>query len=353
MHRHAVIMAGGSGTRLWPLSRRRRPKQLLRIIEGKSLLRMSYERLATLLPPDRIHVIALTEHLPAVAAELPELPPDNLIGEPTGRDTANAVALASAILHARDPDTVMGVFTADHVIRPVDRFTQIVRLGYETAERESDALITFGITPTEPHTGMGYVQRGRPLASGVYEVQRFREKPNLETAKLYVSSGEYYWNSGMFVWRTATILDQLRNNLPDTHAAATKLAAGWSTPAGRAAADNFYCGLKKISIDFAVMEKAPRVLVVEMALDWSDVGSFTALANVLPADAAGNIRAARRVAALDARNNVLVTEDDHLIATLGVEGLVIIHSPDATLICRKEDAQRIKDLVAGLDETYQ
>lgn len=357
MHRHAVIMAGGSGTRLWPLSRRRRPKQLLRIIEGRSLLRMAYERLAVLLPPERIHVITLAEHLPAVAAELPELPAVNLIGEPVGRDTANAVALSAGILHARDPATIMGVFTADHVIRPVEQFAEIVRLGYETAERQPDALITFGILPTEPHTGMGYVHRGEPVAPGVYRVQRFREKPNLEAAKSYVASGDYYWNSGMFVWPTATILEQLRANLPETHDVALRLGAAWGTPAGRAPAENVYGGLKKISIDFAVMEKAPRVLVVEMALQWSDVGSWTALAGVLGADATGNVRSAAHTAALDAHNNVFVTEDDHLIAAIGVEGLVVVHSPDATLVCRREDAQRIKDLVERLSaeggERYQ
>jgi mannose-1-phosphate guanylyltransferase len=348
----AVIMAGGSGTRMWPLSRRSRPKQLLRIVEGRSLIYRSVERLQLVFPPSDIYVIALAEHLPAMTAELPMLPPENFIGEPVGRDTANAVALAASILHEKEPETIMGVFTADHLIRPVDKFAETIRLGFNTAAEHGDSLITFGIKPTEPHTGMGYVQRGEPAAPGVWTVRSFREKPDLTTARQYVVSGDYYWNSGMFVWRTATILERLREYLPESHAAAQKLAKAWLSESGPALAHELYPSLRKISIDYAVMEKAPKVLVIEMAVEWMDLGSWTALAAVLGADSVGNVKALKRVAAMFSRNNILVAEDDHLIAAIGVENLVVIHSPDATLVCHKSQIQQIKDLVAQLEREY-
>ena len=345
-------MAGGSGTRLWPLSRRNRPKQLLRIVEGRSLIHKAIERLRLVFPLGDIYVIALAEHLPALTRELPGLPPENFIGEPVGRDTANAVALAASILHEKDPETIMGVFTADHMIRPADKFAEIIRLGFNAAAEHGDALITFGVKPTEPHTGLGYVQRGEPAAPGVWTVRSFKEKPDLNTARQYITSGNYYWNSGMFVWKTATILARLKEYLPESCAAAQKLAKVWRDKSGQDLARELYPGLQKISIDFAVMEKAPKVLVIEMALDWLDLGHWTALGGVLNADSAGNIKALKRLAASFSRNNIFVAEDDHLIAAIGVENLVVVHSPDATLICHKNQVQQIKDLVAQLEAEY-
>ncbi len=352
MRNVAVIMAGGSGTRMWPLSRRHRPKQLLHIVEGSSLIHKTYERLNAMLEPQDIYVIALAEHLPAIAEELSALPSENLIGEPTGRDTANAITLAAAILHERDPDTVMGVFTADHLIRPVDTFAEIVRRGYEAAAKTPDALVTFGIKPTEPHVGFGYVERGDEVSPGIWSVASFREKPERATAEQYVASGDYYWNSGMFVWRTATILSQIKQRLPGSHEGATKLAKAWFTPEGPDLANAVYPTLERISIDFAVMENAPKVLVVEMALDWLDVGNWTALTSVLGADADGNTRALSRAATMESNGNILVAEGDHLIATIGVSDLVVVHSANATLVCHKREIQRIKDMVGELDETY-
>ena len=353
MRKCAVIMAGGSGTRLWPLSRRSRPKQLLHIVEGRSLIYKAFERLHTAFSPADIYVIALDEHLPALAEELPALPPDNFIGEPTGRDTANAVALAAAILHEKNPDTFMGVFTADHLIRPTDKFVEIIRLGFATAAEHDDALITFGIKPTEPHTGLGYVERGEQISPGVWAVKQFKEKPDLDTARQYVASGNYYWNSGMFVWRTETILDQMRQHLSASHDAARKLAKVWYTEKGPGLAREVYPSLERISIDFAVMENAPKVLVVEMALDWLDVGYWTALPEVLGTDSADNTHALKRAVSMFSRNNILVAEGDHLIATIGVQDLVVVHSPNATLICHKDHIQKIKDLVGQLGQEYQ
>lgn len=351
--RHAVIMAGGSGTRLWPLSRRQRPKQTLRLFGGKSLLRQSYDRLRGLLPPEAIYVITLAEHLALMRSEVPEIPEQNLFGEPSGRDTANAVGLAAAILHRRDPDGVMGVFTADHVITPQDRFALAVDDAFALAERYPDALVTMGVPPASPHSGYGYLRRGQSLGERRWEVAGFFEKPEVDTAERLVAAGDHYWNSGMFTWRIETILAQLARHLPASHQPLAEIGRTWDTPAGRAAAAGVYSTLPKISIDYAVLEKAERVLMVEMDCRWLDVGSWTALESVLPADEAGNVSAAARVVHVGSRGSIVVAEDDqHLIATVGVEDLVIVHSADATLVCRKSDAERVRDLVARLQKEH-
>ena len=350
--RHAVIMAGGAGTRLWPLSRAARPKQLLPIFGGKSLLRQSYERLAALLPDEAIYVITADAHLPLVAEEIPELPAGNLIGEPVGRDTANAVGLAAAILHHRDPDGEMGVFTADHIINPVEIFRETVDQAFTTAAENPDTLITFGIRPATPHTGYGYVKRGKQLGPHIFEVEKFTEKPSITAAMRYLASGRYYWNSGMFTWRTATILEQIRRHLRNSYEGLVECARDWDTPKRQETTSRIYPELMKISIDFAVMEKAERVLVIEMNCQWIDVGSWTALEQVVGGDNEGNIIVAPRTINLGSRGNVIVSERDHLIATIGVDDLVIVHAEDATLICTKRDAQGIRELVVNVRERF-
>jgi mannose-1-phosphate guanylyltransferase len=350
--RHAVIMAGGAGVRLWPLSRRSRPKQILRLFHGKSLLRQSYERVAAMLEPEQIHVITSEAHLPIVSEELPELPASNLIGEPVGRDTAAAVGLGSAVIAKRDPEAVVGIFTADHVITPIERFCASVERAYETADRYADALVTMGIRPTRPDTNYGYVWRGAPVSAGLFEVRMFKEKPDLETAKEYHASGEYYWNSGMFAWRASTILAQLDEHLPGSAGPIRRIADAWNTEEWQPRLDDLYPDLKKISIDFAVMEHAPRVLVVEMDCHWVDVGSWPAIASVIDADGDGNVSSGPRVLHHGSRGNIVVSEGEHLITTIGVSDLVIVHSPDATLVCRKEDATALKALVERVNQAY-
>ncbi len=350
--RHAVIMAGGAGVRLWPLSRKKHPKQLLRLFHGTSLLRQSFERVAALLPPEQIHVITGQSHLPFVAEELPELPADNLIGEPEGRDTANAVGLAAAVLAERDPEAVVGMFTADHIITPQDRFCSAVDQAYETAETHDDALVTMGIRPTRPDTNYGYVRRGEKYAEGIYRVRKFTEKPSMAAAIEYVSGGEYYWNSGMFAWQASVILGELEKQLPQSYRAIREIASAWQGASRDQKLRELYPGLKKISIDFAVMERAAKVFVVEMACDWVDVGSWPAIEAVIEADADGNVSACERVMHLGSRGNIVVSEGKHLITTIGVDDLVIVHSPDATLICKRSDSQSIKELVANVAKQY-
>ncbi len=350
--RHAVIMAGGVGVRLWPLSRKNRPKQLLKLFSGTSLLRQSYERVAAMLPPAQIHVITSQSHLPIVAEELPELPAENLIGEPEGRDTAAAVGMAAALLHSRDPEAVIGTFTADHMITPTDRFCQTLETAYQVAEDHGDALVTMGIRPNRPDTNYGYVHRGERLREGVFEVDKFTEKPSVTTAMKYVSAGEYYWNSGMFAWQSSAILAELKKHLPPTYEAVSEIAAAWDSPARSAKLEALYPNLMKISIDFAVMERASRVLVVEMDCHWVDVGSWPAMESIIGSDEDGNVSAASHVMHLGSRGCIVVSEDDHLITTIGVDDLVVIHATDATLICKKRDAASIKELVTNIHQQH-
>lgn len=343
--RHAVIMAGGAGTRLWPLSRKNHPKQIMRIFEGQSLLRRSFERLLGLLDPTQIHVIASREYASAMAEELPELPRENFMPEPCARDTANAVGLAAFLLARRDPEGTMGVFTADHIITPVDAYQRAVAAGFDAAERHPESLVTFGIRPTCPHTGYGYIHRGRLLEPGTYEVRQYKEKPDESTARQYVESGEYYWNSGMFAWRIPAILAQYRKHQPQIAAGLEQVAPHVDDPARSDWVRERFMLQTRISVDFAILEKADRVLVIDMPCEWLDVGSWTSLAEVLRPDAAGNTVAAPRVVTLNASNNILVSESEHLIAAIGVNDLIVVHAQDATLICRREDAQRIKEMV--------
>ncbi|MCK4341519.1 MAG: mannose-1-phosphate guanylyltransferase [Phycisphaerae bacterium] len=342
--RHAVIMAGGAGTRLWPLSRKRRPKQLLRLFDGASLLQIARRRLAGLFSPENIWVITSAHYLAQVAEELPDLPRSNLIGEPMGRDTANAIGLAAQMLARRDPDATMAVFTADHIIQPQDRFAAAICTGLDAAEQHVDSLITFGITPTSPHTGYGYLHRGERLGSQTYRVAQFKEKPCREVAERYLRSGEYYWNSGMFVWRVSAVLAELERLLPENAGALADLAANWERLAGTDEGARRFEQLYKTSIDFGVMEKALGVLLVEMNCDWMDLGSWLSIASTQEPDDEGNVTIAPQALVVDTQNNILVTESDHLLVALGVSDLVVVHSDDATLVCRRDQVERIKDL---------
>ncbi len=345
--RHAVIMAGGSGTRLWPLSRSARPKQLLRLFDGASLLEHAVRRLDGLFEPQNIWVITSAAYLELVARSAPQLPRENLIGEPLGRDTSNAIGLAAHLLARRDADATMGVFTADHLISPQDAFADAIRRGLDAAERHPQSLVTFGITPDAPHTGYGYVRRGQALGPLVARVAEFKEKPTREVAQRYVASGEYLWNSGMFAWRCSAILAELQRNLPENDRALARIAESWRDPAAASQIPKAFEALQKISIDFGVMEKAASVLVVEMNCRWIDLGSWTAIGATRTADAAGNTAVARNALIVDGRDNLLVAEDEHLLVTLGVSDLVVVHSADATLVCHKDHVQAIKDLQAA------
>lgn len=351
--RFAVIMAGGAGKRLWPFSRRHRPKQLLPLVAGRSLLEIAVDRLTGLFEPENISVVTNAEYADQVAQTLSRLPRENTVGEPLGRDTANAIALATVILSARDADATMAVFTADHVIRPTERFAETVRTACEVAERHEQALLTFGIRPTWPHTGLGYVHCGQEVSDGVFRVRAFKEKPDHQTARRYTESGQYYWNSGMFVWKVGAIRAALEEFLPSSMSAlepvAQALRAGQDITEALAEA---YPKLEKISIDYAVMEKAREVLMVHLDCEWLDVGSWGALENVCTLDEANNAVLAENAVILDGTDNVIVAEGDHLLAVVGMEECVVVHTPDATLVCNKSDSQRLKQLVGLIEKRF-
>lgn len=344
--RHAVIMAGGSGTRLWPLSRKMRPKQLMRLFDGASLLQLARRRLAELFRPENTWVITSANYIDLVAAELPDLPRENLIGEPMGRDTANAVGLAAYLIGQRDPDATMAVFTADHMISPQAAFEAAIRQGLDSAERFADALITFGITPTEPHTGYGYIRRGMPVGTATFQVAEFREKPTRDVAEAYLRSGDYLWNSGMFAWRVAAIRRELERHLPENARRLAQLAANWGKPAALRERAEQFSSLPKISIDYGVMEKASNVLAVEMSCRWIDLGTWTAIASAVAPDRQGNRAVGARSIAIDGGDNIVVSETGHVVVTLGLSNIIVVQSGDVTLVCHRDKEQDIRELAA-------
>jgi mannose-1-phosphate guanylyltransferase len=352
---YGVIMAGGAGTRLWPLSRGDTPKQLLPVVNGKSLLQLSFDRLRGILPANQIYVCTGEAHRAKIQANLPELLPENLLGEPQGRDTANAVGFPAAILKKRDPSAVFAIVTADHVIEPIDVFQSSLRKAFDVVEKQPSALVTFGIVPNFGHTGLGYIQRGEAIAgiNGAFKVQAFKEKPDKATADRYVESGRYYWNSGMFVWRADTVLGALETLLPESARGIAQIADAWGTPQQNDVLSSVYPKLPKISIDFAVMEPAShgksdaRVCVVEMPVHWLDVGSWPALAETLHTDEHDNAVDAKACVFIDSDGNIVVSHDpEHLVSMIGVSDMIIVHTKDATMVCPKRDAQRVKELVA-------
>ena len=359
--RNVVIIAGGSGTRLWPLSRSDRPKQMLPVAGERSLLRVAYDRLAGLVDPARIYVCTGAAYADLVFEQIPELDPSCLIGEPTGRDTANAVGLASAVVGRDDPDAALAIVTADHLIKPEAEFRAAIEKAFDLVEQRPLSLCTFGIEPTHPHTGLGYVERGEPLeGTDGFLVERFREKPDRETAEEYLATGRFWWNSGMFVWRASTLLNVLDTLLPESAGRLRQVAEVWDTPQRESVLAEVYPQLPKISVDFAVMEPVSQgkaeadVVVVPMPVEWLDVGSWAALASTLEVDADGNtVTGGCLTCLVDSRENVVVTDDPgHLIAAVGLSRHIIVHTRDVTMVCPLADGERVKELVAAVQSQH-
>jgi mannose-1-phosphate guanylyltransferase len=345
---HALIMAGGGGTRFWPRSRQKRPKQFLTLSGDRSLLQQAYDRIEALVPPERCWVITSAAHREETANQLPALAADRIVGEPCGRDTAACIGLGAALIARQDANAVMVVMPADHVIEPAQEFRRAVHVAEQMAGEHPRALITFGIPPTYPATGYGYIHRGQELARrqgiGVYRVQSFREKPNYDVAEGFIASGEYYWNSGIFVWKAATILAELHQHQPKLAQSVEHLAAAWNTKDREAVLQREYEGLTKISIDFAVMEHAREKLVVQAPYRWDDVGSWLALERMNPQDAEHNTVLGLHCG-LKTQGCVIAADPGHLVATIGVSNLLIIQDGNATLVVDRRDEGTIRELV--------
>ena len=359
--RVAVIMAGGTGERFWPLSRRHRPKQLLRLVGERTMLEDSLERIVPLTGYENLYVATGADQAPLVEKVLPNLAPGNILGEPMGRDTAACLALALAHLSRRGGDPTMAVMTADHWIGGEERFRADCQAAFEQAEAE-DVLVTFGVQPTRPDTGLGYIELGdkvgRRQGSEVFEVRRFREKPDAKTARTFLEAGNFLWNSGMFVWRCSVLRRAMTDHVPHLARASDEMVDALGRSDERERLTRIFERLPKISIDFAVMEHARNVRCVRATFEWDDVGTWWALARHHPTDRDGNVVLAREAVVLETARSVIYgdsgreREEAPLIATLGVEDLVVVVSSDAILVCHRDQAHRLKELVQKLRDSY-
>ncbi len=341
-HFYAAVLAGGSGTRFWPLSRRDRPKQTLPLLGGASMVRRTVERLFPLLEPRDVFVVTSREHSERVRKDLDLLPAENIIDEPAGRDTAAAVGLAATFLQWKDPESVFAALPADHYVDDPAAFQAALRAGREAAA--SGALVTFGVKPRFPATGYGYLNRG-PREGGAFRVRRFYEKPQLPAAKAFVESGDYFWNSGIFVWESWAVLREIERYLPAMAASLKEIGGALGTSRLPGVLAREYSRIQKVSIDHGIMEKAERVLMVEAPFQWDDVGSWAAAADRRPRDPAGNSVEGNCVPVETRDSLVLSSDPGHLVAVLGLEGFVVVHTPDATLVCPKGRADDLKKLV--------
>lgn len=354
---YPVILAGGSGERFWPLSRRHRPKQFLTLDESdRSLLQATSDRLASLSGGGYgVTVVTGNDYRSQVLEQLPDMPVENLLVEPAARDTAPAILYAALWLAQENPDAIMGVFPADHRVTDAAAFERVIRRAIEVAET-TDRLVTVGITPTFPSTGYGYIQQGQPLEGSnghapsdlpAYTVTRFTEKPDAATAQAFLRSGHYTWNSGMFIWRVQVILDAFRQYQPDLYSRLSQAMSAHQPSVMRAQVRETFPTLEKISIDYAILEKSERVAVIPAEFGWDDLGDWNALERLLKG-VGENVAVGRHVG-LDTGGAILYTTNgDDLIATIGLDDVVVVRADDVTLVVKKDRTQDIKKVVQQL-----
>jgi mannose-1-phosphate guanylyltransferase len=354
---HAVIMAGGTGTRFWPESRASQPKQLLRMTDERTMLRATVDRLGDLVPLERI-VISTTASLAGkIADELPELPREAILAEPCKRNTAPCIGLAAAKIVRHDPKGVMAVMPADHVISPDESFRRAIRFAEALVEHQAERLVTFGIRPSYPAESFGYIEQGETLESKVAagfddappvcRVGQFREKPDADTAQRYLDKGTFFWNSGIFVWRAQTILDGLAEHEPEIRQGLDRIAGAADSPQFDEVLRREFEAMKGISIDYAVMERAAEVLMIEAPFEWDDVGSWQSLARLRGTDEQGNTVAAKHLG-IETTGSIVRSADDHLVVTVGLTDCIVVHTPDATLVANKHDEEAIRKVVEEL-----
>jgi len=351
--RYAIIMAGGIGTRFWPSSRAKKPKQFLNLIGERTMIQNTVDRILPIIPIERILVITNSDYVSLVQEQFPEMPSENIIGEPIAKNTAPCVAAAAAILKAKDPDSTMVVLPADHHITRPERFREILTLAMEKAESGNN-LVTLGITPYRPETGYGYIQLDEEQFETIgndhiYHVKTFAEKPDLKTAVSFLESGDFLWNSGMFVWKTSTILEQFKVHLPSIYKETEELCHKM-TGDSVSAINTFYNVVTSISIDYGIMEKAGTVHVIPGEFGWSDVGSWMAIYEHGEKDDNGNVITDENVVINDSQNCLVRTSSKKLVALTGLIGVGIIETDDTLLIVKLDASQDVKKLVDALDD---
>jgi mannose-1-phosphate guanylyltransferase len=345
-HYFAVIMAGGSGTRLWPISRQSHPKHTLPLLGNQSLFQTTVERLKGLFSVERIMVVTTQAQFDQLTEQVPEIPRENFILEPEPRGTASVVGLAAAVIHKRDPEAVMAVFPSDHYICNTDLFIHIIRIAFDVAEK--GYLVTLGITPTFPATGYGYIQRGEPIPEQfpypVYRVTKFKEKPDETQAREMIAQRDHSWNSGMFIWRSDRILEEFSKQILD------KILADWESPDKELTLKQAWTDLKGDTIDYGIMENASKVAVLPASgLEWNDVGSWDSLFEVLLPDENGNIVFSGQHMAIDTHSSLVYgNHDGKLVVTIGVDDLIIVDTGDVLLVCKKDQAQHVRQAVTNL-----
>lgn len=345
---YAVIMAGGKGTRFWPLSRETFPKQFLKIVGERTLIQETIHRLYGEVKPSNTLIVTTRGQSDIVRWQLMEILEDvKCVIEPEGRNTAPAIALAAYKLHKKNPRALMLVLPSDHYMSDTEAFRASVRLAAE--EAEGGSIVTFGMTPTRPETGYGYIKAGRKLRKDVYRVEKFVEKPAAKKARSFIKEGSYYWNSGMFLFKTSVIIEEFKRYMPEMHKAFTKIRPKLNTAKEDEALAGIYGTLESVSIDYGIMEKSRKVTMVAASFPWSDIGSWSALDEVLASDAKGNISLGN-VVGLDCKDSIFFGGGSRLIAALGLKDMVVVDTADATLIAPKDKVQKVKDLVGRLKE---
>lgn len=349
---YSTILAGGSGTRLWPLSRACDPK-FLHPLTGtdRSLLQATVDRIRPLSADEQIYVVTGTAHAAAISRQLPTVPAENILVEPAPRDSCAAVSLACAVLYRRDPDAIMAAFSADHLIGDEIRFVEVIRAA--AAAATAGYLTTVGIKPVHPEVRFGYLKVGDPLAGEARTVAEFREKPSRELAVSYLESGQYLWNAGIFVFGVRAFLDELERQRPALYAGIDRIAAAWDSPHRQDVLAAVWPGLEKISADFGVLEGAAaagKVATVPADMAWSDVGDFDSLGESLPVDEAGNLLIGPRAEIItrDVKDAVIVSTTDRVVAVIGLTDIVVVDTADATLVCDRSRAQEVKQVVEEL-----
>ena len=354
---YAVIMAGGGGTRLWPLSRQSRPKQMLRLIDERSLFQTAVQRLQGVFTPERILVVTVTDQADQLKEQCPQIPEENYLLEPMPRGTASVVGLAAIAIRQRNPQATMAILTSDHFIGNEERFRQLLLAAHDVAQE--GFLVTLGIAPSFPATGYGYIQRGALLGTyremPVYRVARFKEKPDDEQAQAMLAAGDHSWNSGMFVWQVDQILGEFSRQMPGLATSLEEIGQAWDTERQAIVLNRLWPGLQAETIDYGIMEGAREVAVIPAeGLEWSDVGSWDSLFDVLPVDEAGNIVMGGKHVGLDTSDSLVYVNQEHrLIVTIGVEDLVVVDTGDVLLVCRKDQAQKVRTVVDQLKQDGQ